>query len=132
MQNVKIEMKNIEWANDAINDDDWETPPEELLFVICFWDCDIRSDEDIDEAIANHLENEYGFRPVSWDLWMFDGDFESECAQGKDMNTIMTIITGIGAIAILIGMCAIPALLAGGIVANHSQKNNNQSTKKTL
>ena len=80
MQNVQIEMKNIKWANDAINDDDWETPPEELLFVICFWDCDIRSDEDIDEAIANHLENEYGFRPVSWDLWMFDGDFESECA----------------------------------------------------
>jgi len=40
------------------------------------------------------------------------------------MNTIMTVITGIGAIGMLLVMCSIPALIAGGIVANHGQKKN--------
>ena len=42
------------------------------------------------------------------------------------MNTIMTIITAIGALAILIGMCSIPALLVGGVVAHHGQNNKKQ------
>jgi len=42
------------------------------------------------------------------------------------MDTITTIITGIGAIGMLLVMCSIPALIAGGIVANHSQKNEDK------
>ena len=42
------------------------------------------------------------------------------------MDTITTIITGIGAIGMLLVMCSIPALIAGGIVANHGKKNEDK------
>ena len=42
------------------------------------------------------------------------------------MNTIMTVITGIGAIGMLLVMCSIPALIAGGIIANYGQKNEDK------
>ena len=81
MQNVQIEMKNIKWLQAvAIPDCDLETPPTELLFEMTFFDGDCETAEAIDEALADHLENRFGFRPAKWDLWMFDDTCENVCA----------------------------------------------------
>ncbi len=81
MQNVQVEIKNIKWLQQAsIPDCDLEAPPTELLFEMTFFDGDSNTAEDIDEAIADHLENKFGFRPATWDLWMFDDTCENVCA----------------------------------------------------
>ena len=74
MKYVAIELKNIKWPVPGMEED---IPPLELLIEVCLWDSDVQSTESIDHAIADHLESQYGFRPLSWDLWVFEPEAES-------------------------------------------------------
>ncbi len=128
MIQVYIELTNIVWVDDQDGDIAYEQGTSGS-FVADIPDRDNLTSQDIDEAIADSLENESGHRPKSWYLYCFDDTCENVCAQEEYMNTVMTVITGIGAIGMLLVMCSIPALIAGGIVANLSQKNDNQQRK---
>ena len=75
MIQVYIELTNIVWEND----DDGSIAYEQgtsRSFVADIPDRDSLTAQDIDEAIADSLENKTGFRPKSWILYCFDDTLE--------------------------------------------------------
>ena len=65
MIQVYIELTNIVWENDL----DWAIAHEQgtnRSFMVDIPDCDNLTSQDINEAIADSLENESGYRPKSW------------------------------------------------------------------
>ena len=76
MIQVYIELTNIVWEND----DDGSIAYEQgtnLSFVADIPDSWALTEQDIDEAIADSLENKTGFRPKSWYLYCFDDTLET-------------------------------------------------------
>ncbi len=71
MEYVQIEMQNIKWSEEAADEGDWDSAPDKLDFRMGLEEDSLQSDALIDKAIADHLEGEYGFRPITWDLWKF-------------------------------------------------------------
>ena len=75
MIQVYIELTNIVWEND----DDGSIAYEQgtsRSFVADIPDSWALTEQDIDEAIADSLENKTGFRPKSWILYCFDDTLE--------------------------------------------------------
>ena len=75
MIQVYIELTNIVWEND----DDGSIAYEQgtsRSFVADIPDSWALTEQDIDEAIADSLENKTGFRPKSWVLYCFDDTLE--------------------------------------------------------
>ena len=65
MIQVYIELTNIVWENDL----DWKIADEQgtnRSFMADIPDRDNLTSQDINEAIADSLENESGYRPKSW------------------------------------------------------------------
>ena len=76
MIQVYIELTNIVWEND----DDGSIAYEQgtsRSFVADIPDSWALTEQDIDEAIADSLENKTGFRPKSWVLYCFDDTLET-------------------------------------------------------
>ena len=79
MIQVYIELTNIVWEND----DDGSIAYEQgtcRSFVADIPDSWALTEQDIDEAIADSLENKTGFRPKSWVLYCFDDTLETAWA----------------------------------------------------
>ena len=79
MIQVYIELTNIVWEND----DDGSIAYEQgtsRSFVADIPDSWALTEQDIDEAIADSLENKTGFRPRSWVLYCFDDTLETAWA----------------------------------------------------
>ena len=75
MIQVYIELTNIVWEDD----DDGSIAYEQgtcRSFVADIPDSWALTEQDIDEAIADSLENKTGFRPKSWVLYCFDDTLE--------------------------------------------------------
>ena len=71
MIQVYIELTNIVWENDL----DWTIAHEQgtnRSFMVDIPDRDNLTSQDINEAIADSLENESGHRPKSWYCHSFD------------------------------------------------------------
>ena len=79
MIQVYIELTNIVWADDQDGDIAYEQGTSRS-FVADIPDRDNLTSQDIDEAIADSLENESGHRPQSWYLYCFDYTCENVCA----------------------------------------------------
>ena len=76
MIQVYIELTNIVWEDD----DDGSIAYEQgtcRSFVADIPDSWALTEQDIDEAIADSLENKTGFRPKSWVLYCFDDTLET-------------------------------------------------------
>ena len=71
MQTVHIQIKQIEWS-DVAAWPDADMPPSELSSIMTLSDGDCETAQSIDAAIADHLENLFGIRPIKWVLWVFD------------------------------------------------------------
>ena len=79
MIQVYIELTNIVWEDDQDGDIAYEQGTSRS-FVADIPDRDNLTSQDIDEAIADSLENESGHRPRSWYLYCFDDTCENVCA----------------------------------------------------
>ncbi len=79
MIQVYIELTNIVWVDDQDGDIAYEQGTSRS-FVADIPDRDNLTSQDIDEAIADSLENESGHRPKSWYLYCFDDTCENVCA----------------------------------------------------
>ena len=79
MIQVYIELTNIVWEDDQDGDIAYEQGTSRS-FVADIPDRDNLTSQDIDEAIADSLENESGHRPKSWYLYCFDDTCENVCA----------------------------------------------------
>ena len=79
MIQVYIELTNIVWEDDQDGDIAYEQGTSRS-FVADIPDRDGLTSQDIDEAIADSLENESGHRPRSWYLYCFDDTCENVCA----------------------------------------------------
>ena len=79
MIQVYIELTNIVWEDDQDGDIAYEQGTSRS-FVADIPDRDNLTSQDIDEAIADSLENESGYRPKSWYLYCFDDTCENVCA----------------------------------------------------
>ena len=75
MIQVYIELTNIVWENDEDGDIAYEQGTSRS-FVADIPDSWALTSEDIDEAIADSLENATGHRPESWVLHVFDDTLE--------------------------------------------------------
>ena len=76
MIQVYIELTNIVWEDDYDGDIAYEQGTSRS-FVADIPDRDSLTSQDIDEAIADSLENATGHRPVSWYLYCFDDTLET-------------------------------------------------------
>ena len=76
MIQVYIELTNIVWEDDYNCDIAYEQGTSRS-FVADIPDRDNLTSQDIDEAIADSLENETGHRPKSWVLYVFDDTLET-------------------------------------------------------
>ena len=76
MIQVYIELTNIVWEDDQDGDIAYEQGTSRS-FVADIPDRDNLTSQDIDEAIADSLENESGYRPQSWYLYCFDDTLET-------------------------------------------------------
>ena len=76
MIQVYIELTNIVWEDDHDGDIAYEQGTNRS-FVADIPDRDNLTSQDIDEAIADSLENATGFRPKSWALYVFDDTLET-------------------------------------------------------
>ena len=79
MIQVYIELTNVVWEDDQDGDIAYEQGTSRS-FVADIPDRDNLTSQDIDEAIADSLENESGHRPRSWYLYCFDDTCENVCA----------------------------------------------------
>ena len=79
MIQVYIELTNIVWEDDQDGDIAYEQGTSRS-FVADIPDRDNLTSQDIDEAIADSLENDSGYRPQSWYLYCFDDTCENVCA----------------------------------------------------
>ena len=75
MIQVYIELTNITWEDDWNGDITYEQGTNRS-FVADIPDSSNLTSEDIDEAIADSLENATGHRPASWVLYVFDDSLE--------------------------------------------------------
>ena len=75
MIQVYIEITNITWEDDQDGDIAYEQGTSRS-FVADIPDSWALTSEDIDEAIADSLENATGHRPESWVLYVFDDSLE--------------------------------------------------------
>ena len=75
MIQVYIELSNIVWEDDQDGDVAYEQGTSRS-FVADIPDSWALTEEDIDEAIADSLENATGHRPKSWVLYVFDDSLE--------------------------------------------------------
>jgi len=75
MTQVYIELTNIVWENDEDGGIAYEQGTSRS-FVADIPDSWALTSEDIDEAIADSLENATGHRPESWVLYVFDDTLE--------------------------------------------------------
>ena len=75
MIQVYIELTNIVWEDDYDGDIAYEQGTSRS-FVADIPDRDDLTSQDIDEAIADSLENATGHRPKSWVLYCFDDTLE--------------------------------------------------------
>jgi hypothetical protein len=75
MIQVYIEITNITWEDDQDGDIAYEQGTSRS-FVADIPDSWALTEEDIDEAIADSLENATGHRPKSWTLYVFDDTLE--------------------------------------------------------
>ena len=75
MIQVYIELTNIVWENDQDGSIAYEQGTSRS-FVADIPDSWALTEQDIDEAIADSLENKTGFRPKSWILYCFDDTLE--------------------------------------------------------
>ena len=76
MIQVYIELTNIVWEDDHDGDIAYEQGTSRS-FVADIPDRDNLTSQDIDEAIADSLENAIGHRPESWVLYVFDDTLET-------------------------------------------------------
>ena len=76
MIQVYIELTNIVWEDDHDGDIAYEQGTNRS-FVADIPDRDDLTSQDIDEAIADSLENATGHRPKSWVLYVFDDTLEN-------------------------------------------------------
>lgn len=76
MIQVYIELTNIVWEDDQDGDIAYEQGTSRS-FVADIPDRDGLTSKDIDEAIADSLENGTGHRPESWVLYVFDDTLET-------------------------------------------------------
>ena len=76
MIQVYIELTNIVWENDEDGSIAYEQGTCRS-FVADIPDSWALTEQDIDEAIADSLENKTGFRPKSWVLYCFDDTLET-------------------------------------------------------
>ena len=76
MIQVYIELTNIVWENDHDGDIAYEQGTRRS-FVADIPDRDGLTSQDVDEAIADSLENATGHRPDSWVLYVFDDTLET-------------------------------------------------------
>ena len=76
MIQVYIELTNIVWEDDQDGDIAYEQGTSRS-FVADIPDRDGLTSQDIDEAIADSLENATGYRPESWVLYVFDDTLET-------------------------------------------------------
>ena len=76
MIQVYIELTNIVWEDDQDGDIAYEQGTSRS-FVADIPDRDGLTSKDIDEAIADSLENATGHRPESWVLYVFDDTLET-------------------------------------------------------
>ena len=76
MIQVYIELTNIVWEDDQDGSIAYEQGTNRS-FVADIPDRDNLTSQDIDEAIADSLENKTGFRPKSWYLNCFDDTLET-------------------------------------------------------
>ena len=76
MIQVYIELTNIVWEDDYDGDIAYEQGTSRS-FVADIPDRDNLTSQDIDEAIADSLENATGHRPESWALYVFDDTLET-------------------------------------------------------
>ena len=79
MIQVYIELTNIVWENDEDGSIAYEQGTSRS-FVADIPDSWALTEQDIDEAIADSLENKTGFRPKSWVLYCFDDTLETAWA----------------------------------------------------
>ena len=76
MIQVYIELTNIVWEDDQDGDIAYEQGTSRS-FVADIPDRDGLTSQDIDESIADSLENATGHRPESWVLYVFDDTLET-------------------------------------------------------
>ena len=76
MIQVWIELTNIVWEDDQDGSIAYEQGACRS-FVADIPDSWALTEQDIDEAIADSLENHTGFRPKSWYLYCFDDTLET-------------------------------------------------------
>ena len=76
MIQVYTELTNIVWEDDYDGDIAYEQGTSRS-FVADIPDRDNLTSQDIDEAIADSLENATGHRPESWVLYVFDDTLET-------------------------------------------------------
>ena len=76
MIQVYIELTNIVWEDDQDGSIAYEQGTSRS-FVADIPDSWSLTAQDIDEAIADSLENKTGFRPKSWYLYCFDDTLET-------------------------------------------------------
>ena len=76
MIQVYIELTNIVWEDDNDGSIAYEQGTSRS-FVADIPDSWALTEQDIDEAIADSLENKTGFRPKSWVLYCFDDTLET-------------------------------------------------------
>ena len=79
MIQVYIELTNIVWENDEDGSIAYEQGTCRS-FVADIPDSWALTEQDIDQAIADSLENKTGFRPKSWVLYCFDDTLETAWA----------------------------------------------------
>jgi len=75
MIQVYVELTNIQWENDEEGDIECELG-DYIDTIVDIPDSDDLTKEDIDESIADSIENQTGYRPESWDLEVFDDMLE--------------------------------------------------------
>jgi len=76
MIQVYIELASIIWENDQDSDIAYEHGTN-CSFVADIPDSWALTEEDIDKAIADSLEDATGHRPKSWALYVFDDQVET-------------------------------------------------------
>ena len=76
MIQVYIELTNIVWEDDEDGSIAYEQGTSRS-FTADIPDRDNLTSQDIDEAIADSLENATGHRPESWVLYVFDDTLET-------------------------------------------------------
>ena len=75
MIQVYIELTNIQWENDEEGDIECEQGTY-IDTIVDIPDSDHLTREEIDESIADSIENQTGCRPESWTLEVFDDTLE--------------------------------------------------------